>query len=204
MVQHPPPNLNTSGPGFINGRLEEAVGLHGEEVPVLTALQHGLVTPQQLAAADVDFLARCVRGYFKEKPRNEGVAAALKRILEWRAHAGIDEVRTPRATRRRAAQSSGQSGVGRGEPRTWLAAAPRGLTASTTKLQLLLKRLPKEAVFHKGWASSLGGEDCFGHTVFCERIQARPPTSRLAAPHARRALPAGHRRGPADEGHVAA
>jgi hypothetical protein len=38
---------------------------------------------------------------------------------------------------------------------------------------MLLRTLSKTDEFHAGWPASVHGEDCFGHLVFYEAIEAR-------------------------------
>ncbi len=93
-----------SGPGFIDGRLEESLPLWGDEVVVYNTLPR-LVPPRALAHADHRIKVLCIRGYHKEKPRAETTAAELTRIMEWREANSMDEVR---AAHRQCASEGGQ------------------------------------------------------------------------------------------------
>lgn len=169
----PAPHVRTDGPGFINGRLEEAVGLHGEEPGVLVALQRAL-PPAPLAAVGSDFVTRVIRGYAKERPRAEATVHQMQRILDWRAHSGMDEARAPLRAPAPAGREGLRGGARRGAPRG-LGPRPPPPDVRLARAQLLFRTLPQEATFHRGWPSTLAGEDCFGHVVFVDRIQARRP-----------------------------
>ena len=83
--------LKTDGPGFVDGKLEEAAALHGEEVVVYNGLPK-LVPAPLLAHAPQMLVLCCVRGYHKERPRLETTAAELVRIMEWRESHQMQEV----------------------------------------------------------------------------------------------------------------
>jgi len=190
------PALNTRGPGYIDGHLEESAELQGEDAAVYLQLPR-LVPAPLLDKAEHLSRVTAVRGYRKEKPRAETTASELQRILEWRKSHKMDEVR---ARQRRRAPPPGLVGVVSSpaqEPlRLW--------AGSSHPAPQSLLRLPDNAEgFHKGWPAVLAGEDCHGHAVFYERIEARvlPPSSRRhpcptplrpRSPRARRAV---HRHG---------
>ena len=99
----------SSGPGFVDGHLQESCPFTPDEAGVYAALAR-LVPAQAYSKADFVLKLACVRGYHKEKPRAETTAGELARILEWRDKNRMDEVRAAPTTRRGATPCGGWQG----------------------------------------------------------------------------------------------
>ena len=177
----------SSGPGFVDGHLQESCPFTPDEAGVYAALAR-LVPAQAYSKADFVLKLACVRGYHKEKPRAETTAGELARILEWRDKNRMDEVRAAPTTRRGVTPCGGLQGKApagrRGPPPPSLACA--GDTHARCFAACAEQHARRTALlsWRHGWPGALGAKQSHCRSVSCSLTPppALPPT--VPAAHA--------------------